>query len=162
MLDKFWKARRRAKNDFFHVLTPNESWKKTTDPFNGKQLLYPPSYSPEDAISRAARARAGRLHEIILYPEHGNEWPLWDTLAGWTSSPEVYGLSQALTDDISSWMQEWLTPANINMSRPHPDKYVMLPRSWFAKGDEIADRIARETWHLGHVLSRFRGTAKPY
>ena len=107
-------------------------------------------------------AREGKLHEIILYPAHGNDWPLWDTLAGWPSSPEVYDLSPALTKELFTWMQQWLSLENVIASSPNPGEEVMLPRSWFTKGDEIADRIARETWHLGHVLSRFRRTAKPY
>jgi len=49
---------------------------------------------------------------IRLFPDYGRDWPLWENSTptwnvGYTTTPEMYGLSEELTRDLAEWNALW-------------------------------------------------------
>lgn len=49
---------------------------------------------------------------IRLFPDYGRDWPLWEESTptwdvGYTTTPDMYGLSEELTRDIADWNALW-------------------------------------------------------
>lgn len=49
---------------------------------------------------------------IRLIPDHGHRWPLWENSTptwdvGYATSPETYGLSAELSEDLGGWYAFW-------------------------------------------------------
>lgn len=56
------------------------------------------------------RARERRV--IRLFPDYGRDWPLWEDSTptrdvGYTTDPEMYGLSEQLSRDLARWNAFW-------------------------------------------------------
>lgn len=55
---------------------------------------------------------APKRRVIRLFPEYGRDWPLWENSTptwdvGYTTTPEMYGLSEELTRDLAEWNALW-------------------------------------------------------
>lgn len=82
---------------------------------------------------------------IRLFPDYGRDWPLWEDSTptwdvGYTTTPDDYGLSDALRRDIAAWNALW---------EAHFDPFdgwkdVASCEAWRAAGEGIAARLADE------------------
>jgi hypothetical protein len=73
---------------------------------------------------------------IRLFPDYGRDWPLWENSTatwdvGYTTTPEMYGLSGALTRDMADWNALW--EAN------------------FDPFDGWTDEVARDQWRIAGI-----------
>lgn len=55
---------------------------------------------------------APKRRVIRLFPDYGRDWPLWENSmptwdVGYTTTPEMYGLSDDLTRDMATWNALW-------------------------------------------------------
>lgn len=82
---------------------------------------------------------------IRLFPEYGRDWPLWEDTTptwdvGYTTTPELYGLSDQLTADLAAWNRWW---------ELHFDPFAgwdgdAASERWRADGAAIAARLRAE------------------
>lgn len=82
---------------------------------------------------------------IRLFPDYSRDWPLWENSTptwdvGYTTTPEAYGLSEALTADMASWNALW--EHHFDPSDGWDDG-VNYER-WAAAGEAIAARLQSE------------------
>jgi len=82
---------------------------------------------------------------IRLFPDYSRDWPLWENSTptwdvGYTTTPEMYGLSEALSGDITSWNTFWETHFNPENGW---DTEAAAER-WRVEGDAIAARLQGE------------------
>lgn len=82
---------------------------------------------------------------IRLFPDYSRDWPLWENSTptwdvGYTTTPETYGLSGALSNDMAAWNVFWET---------HFDPFDGWDNDadrerWRAQGETIAARLRAE------------------
>ena len=58
------------------------------------------------------RNRPPERRVIRLFPEYGRDWPLWESSTptwdvGYTTTPEMYGLSEQLSQEMARWNAFW-------------------------------------------------------
>lgn len=97
---------------------------------------------------------------IRLFPDYGRDWPLWeDSTATWdvgyTTEPQMYGLSERLTQAIWEWNRFWEGHFH------HEDGWETASHreQWRIQGERIAKwlrsevrefaDVAYEPWPLG-------------
>lgn len=98
---------------------------------------------------------------IRLFPDYGRDWPLWENSTptwdvGYTTAPEMYGLSHELTRDIAEWNALW----DANFDPFDGWKTDAAREQWGRDGEDIATRLATEVaefadvkyepWPIGH------------
>ncbi|KQZ84528.1 hypothetical protein ASD56_11305 [Microbacterium sp. Root166] len=90
---------------------------------------------------------------IRLFPDHGHPWPLWENSTptwevGYTTSPDMYGLSAELTEDLSGWYAFWLQHRD-----PFEGGDAEENRArWFRDRDRIAGRLREEVAAFADVI----------
>lgn len=82
---------------------------------------------------------------IRLFPDYGRDWPLWENSTptwdvGYTTRPDMYGLSEDLTRDLADWNALWAT--NFDPSDGWQDEAAR--EKWRQDGVEIAARLRSE------------------
>ncbi|MEN2742366.1 hypothetical protein ABCS02_31695 [Microbacterium sp. X-17] len=128
------------------------SWGRAVDPVAQEELLVPPYSSAEATIARSARSRAGELHTIRFFPDHGHDWPLWDPNFGYTVTPDHYGLSDELATALRRWYDEWeaaVGPGDGWRDAAEHDK-------WLERGDELCDWLTQELWDSAEIIAEHR------
>lgn len=127
-------------------------WGRVVDPVTQVELLVPSYSNPEATIARSAKRRAGELHTIRFFPDHGHDWPLWDSRAGYTATPDDYGLSDELVTALRQWYDEWEAAVGPGDGWRDPEQQ----RFWVERGDELAAWLAEEVWDSAEVIARHR------
>lgn len=127
-------------------------WARTVDPVTQVELLVPPYSTVEATVARAAKLRAGQLHEVRLFPDHGHGWPLWDPKVGYTAVPDDYGLSEGLVAALRQWYDDW--EAAVGPGDGWSD--AAEKEEWIERGDDLAARLVEETWDIAVIVPRFR------
>ncbi|UOQ88583.1 hypothetical protein MUN74_15105 [Agromyces endophyticus] len=89
---------------------------------------------------------------IRLFPEYGRDWPLWENSTptwdvGYTTTPEMYGLSDDLTRHIAEWNALW----NANFDPFDGWKDDAARERWREEGVAIAGRLAAEVADFADV-----------
>ncbi len=89
---------------------------------------------------------------IRLFPEYGREWPLWESSTptwdvGYTTDPQMYGLSVELTEDMARWNAHW---------ESHFDAFEGWDsdenrEQWRGDGEQIAARLRYEVASFADV-----------
>ncbi|GGA60338.1 hypothetical protein GCM10011490_08150 [Pseudoclavibacter endophyticus] len=86
---------------------------------------------------------------IRLFPDYCRDWPLWENSTptwdvGYTTTPEMYGLSEQLTRNIAAWNRDW---------ESHFDPF----EGW-------DDNESRERWRLTgeDIAARLRAEVAPF
>ena len=131
---------------------PVESARRVVDPVTQEELFVPSFSTDVATVARNAKKRAGELHMIRFFPDHGHRWPLWDSRAGYTATPSAYGLSAALASALRRWYDEWETAVGPGDGWRNDQQH----RAWMDQGDELADRLAQEVWDIGEVVAEHR------
>lgn len=90
--------------------------------------------------------------EIRLFPDYGRDWPLWENSTptwdvGYTTTPEMYGLSDHLTRDMAEWNTFW--DANFDPSDGWKDDGAR--EQWRKDGVAIAKRLRAEVADFADV-----------
>ncbi|WDH79722.1 hypothetical protein PTQ19_04570 [Microbacterium esteraromaticum] len=98
-----------------------------------------------DGVPPARRA-------IRLFPDYGRDWPLgenstptWDV--GYTTTPDMYWLSEDLTRDMAEWNAHW--DANFDPFGGWKDDAVR--ERWRQDGAAIAKRLQAEVADFADV-----------
>ncbi|ODA89701.1 hypothetical protein ATY41_04425 [Leifsonia xyli subsp. xyli] len=134
-------------------LTHQETeWARVVDPITQEELLVPAFSTVEATIARSAKRRAGELHTIRFFPDHGHPWPLWDSQAGYTATPDDYGLSDQLDRALRRWYDEWEAAVGPGDGWREMEQYIR----WAARGDELAAWLAQEVWDTADVVVEHR------
>lgn len=89
---------------------------------------------------------------IRLFPDYGRDWPLWENSTptwdvGYTTSPETYGLSEALTLDLAAWNSFW--ERNFDPFDGWADPAAR--EQWQSHGESIAARLRIEVLDFADV-----------
>ena len=117
-----------------------------------QEELFVPSYSTTTAtLRRAQKARDGMLRIVRIFPDHGHPWPLWDPAAGYTASPDTYGLSAGLTEALAKWYLAW--EAAVGSGDGWPTDLQRM--DWERQGDELVVWLTRELWDVAEVRAEF-------
>lgn len=127
-------------------------WARVVDPVTQEELSVPSFSTVEPTIARSAKRRAGELHTIRFFPDHGHRWPLWDPKAGYTATPDEYGLSDQLVMALRRWYDEWEAAVGPGDGWRDAEQH----RSWADRGDELAAWLAREVWDTAEVVVEHR------
>lgn len=82
---------------------------------------------------------------IRLFPEYGVVWPLWEDSTptwdvGYTTTPEMYGLSAVLTRDLATWNSLW----EANYDPVDGWTCDVAREQWRSDGVDIAARLRAE------------------
>ncbi|MFJ4160106.1 MULTISPECIES: hypothetical protein [Microbacterium] len=82
---------------------------------------------------------------IRLFPDYSRDWPLWENSTptwdvGYTTTPETYGLSEALTRDIAEWNTLWESQFDPSDGW----KSDTAREAWRDAGEGIAKRLQQE------------------
>ncbi|MGL3151679.1 hypothetical protein ACSS7Z_15125 [Microbacterium sp. A82] len=93
---------------------------------------------------------------IRLFPDYGRRYPLWENStptwdAGYTTTPETYGLSPELAQDLEGWQALWEThcdPLEGWNSEANAQK-------WLRDGRWLADRLQDEVASFADVKVEF-------
>jgi hypothetical protein len=134
-------------------LTPQGTeWTWVVDPVTQEELAVPSFSTVKATIARSAKRRAGQLHTIRFFPDHGHRWPLWDSKAGYTATPDEYGLSDELVGALRRWYDDWEAAVGPGDGWRNAE----LHQSWVARGDELAEWLAREVWDTAEVIVEHR------
>ena len=93
---------------------------------------------------------------IRLFPEYSRDYPLWENSTpswdvGYTTTPETYGLSRQLGEDLAAWQaffeehanpfEGWDSDANL--------------QKWLSDGESIAVRLQDEVQSFADVQREF-------
>lgn len=127
-------------------------WSRAVDPVTQEELSVPSFSTVEATISRSAKRRAGELRTIRFFPDHGHDWPLWDSKAGYTATPDEYGLSEELVAALRRWYDEWeaaVGPGDGWRDQEQRD-------DWIQRGDQLAAWLTREVWDTAEVIVEHR------
>ena len=127
-------------------------WAWVVDPVTQEELSVPSFSTAEATIARSAKKRSGELHTIRFFPDHCHDWPLWDPQAGYTATPDEYGLSGDLVGALRGWYDEWDAAVGPGNGWSDTEHYL----SWAARGDELAAWLAREVWDTAEVVVEHR------
>lgn len=89
---------------------------------------------------------------IRLFPDYGRDWPLWENSTptwdvGYTTTPDTYGLSGALTRDMAEWNSLW--DANFDPSEGW--KSDTARDKWRKDGLDIVSRLRAEVADFADV-----------
>lgn len=89
---------------------------------------------------------------IRLFPDYGRDWPLWENStptwdAGYTTTPETYGLSAELARDISQWNAQW----EVGFDPFDGWKDDAVRARWRQEGFAIAARLRAEVAEFADV-----------
>lgn len=89
---------------------------------------------------------------IRLFPDYGRDWPLWENSTpswdpGYTMTPEMYGLSEALTADLSEWNTLWA----LNFDELDGWSSDVIRDRWRSGGEAIAARLRAEVVEFADV-----------
>lgn len=82
---------------------------------------------------------------IRLFPDYSRDWPLWENSTptwdvGYTTTPEMYGLSDALTKELAEWNTLWESQFD-----PFDGwRSDSAREAWRKAGAEIARRLQAE------------------
>ncbi|GAA2045690.1 hypothetical protein GCM10009720_28180 [Yaniella flava] len=89
--------------------------------------------------------RAPERRVIRLCPDYGRDWPLWESstptrAVGYTTDPEIYDLSEQLSQDMARWNAFW---------EQHFDPFEGWDdhesrERWRREGERIAACLCRE------------------
>ncbi|MEV7692722.1 hypothetical protein AB0N73_05270 [Microbacterium sp. NPDC089189] len=90
---------------------------------------------------------------IRLFPDYSRDWPLWENSTptwdvGYTTTPEMYGLSAELTRDMAAWNALWeahFDPIEGWDNADNADR-------WRDEGAGIAARLRREVAAFADVV----------
>ncbi|WP_242090124.1 hypothetical protein [Microbacterium lacticum] len=98
----------------------------------------------------SGKARARRV--IRLFPEYGRNWPLWENSTpawdvGYTTTPEMYGLSEDLTRDMADWNALW----EANFDPFDGWKSDAARERWREEGVRVATRLRAEVADFADV-----------
>lgn len=82
---------------------------------------------------------------IRLFPDYSRDWPLWENSTptwdvGYTTTPEMYGLSERLTRDMAEWNALW----EANFDPFDGWKSDVGREQWRKAGESIATRLRAE------------------
>ena len=101
--------------------------------------------------------RPGR-RVIRMFPDYGRRYPLWENSTptwdvGYTTTPEMYGLSSELAEDLEGWQAFFETHAD-----PFDgwDSERNL-RKWLRDGEWLARRLQAEVQAFADVQREFGG-----
>ncbi len=89
---------------------------------------------------------------IRLFPDYMRDWPLWENSTptwdvGYTTTPQMYGLSEELTEAIRSWNDFWEKHFAAHIRWDSDDH-----RDWWAEeGESIARRMRTEVYYFADV-----------
>ncbi|MGH1522696.1 hypothetical protein ACRAWC_00830 [Leifsonia sp. L25] len=134
-------------------LTHQETeWGRAVDPTTQEELPVPSYSTVEATIARSAKRRAGELRTIRFFPDHCHDWPLWDTCAGYTATPDEYGLSEELVSALRRWYDEWEAAVGPGEGWRDPEDQ----QAWSERGDELAAWLTREVWDTAVVVAEHR------
>lgn len=93
---------------------------------------------------------------IRLFPDYSRDYPLWENSTptwdvGYTTTPETYGLSKELGEDLAGWqaffeehadpLKGWDTEANL--------------QKWLRDGEWLAHRLQEEVQEFANVQREF-------
>lgn len=100
-------------------------------------------------MSPASPAR----RQIRVFPEYGRAWPLWEDSTptwdvGYATTPEMYGLSAALTRDLAAWNELWNTHFDAVLGWTD----AQSRRQWAADGDAVVARLRTEVHAFADVV----------
>lgn len=131
---------------------PDDDVRWVVDPVTQEEIAVPPYATAERAIDRAARARAGRLRAIRMFPDYGRDFPLWENGTGaYTVTADDLGLSAELGEGLRLWQQRWeeecLDSSAWSSERARLD--------WLRDGAGLCARLQREVWEFADVLPEF-------
>lgn len=89
---------------------------------------------------------------IRLFPDYGRDWPLWENAtptwdAGYTTTPDAYGLSDGLARDLADWNALW--EANFDPIEGWTDDTARS--KWREDGLAIAARLQTEVADFADV-----------
>ena len=97
-----------------------------------------------------------RRRVIRLFPDYSRDYPLWEnsTLSwdvGYTTTPETYGLSEELGEDLAAWQAFFEEQAN-----PFEgwDSDANLQK-WLSDGEALAVRLQHEVQSFADVQREF-------
>lgn len=89
---------------------------------------------------------------IRLFPDYGRDWPLWENSTptwnvGYTTAPDMYGLSDELTARIAAWNEHW---------KSHFDEVEGFDSGesedhWRVEGEAIAEALRHEVESFADV-----------
>lgn len=127
-------------------------WGRAVDPITQEELSVPSFSTVEATIARNAKKRAGDLRTIRFFPDHGHDWPLWDTRAGYTATPHEYGLSEELVCALRRWYDEWVAAVGQGDGWRDAERQ----QDWIDRGDRLAARLAKEVWATADVIVEHR------
>lgn len=89
---------------------------------------------------------------IRLFPDYCRDWPLWENSTptwdvGYTTTPETYGLSEALTVDLADWNSLWERSFDPFDGWADP----AAREQWRVRGESIAERLRAEVADFADV-----------
>ncbi|MBB2974825.1 hypothetical protein FHX49_000366 [Microbacterium endophyticum] len=89
---------------------------------------------------------------IRLFPEYSRDWPLWENSTptwdvGYTTTPKMYGLSEALTRDMAKWNALW----EANFDPFEGWKSDEAREQWREEGLSIVTRLRAEVADFADV-----------
>ena len=88
---------------------------------------------------------------IRLFPEYGRDWPLENSTptrdVGYTTTPDMYGLSEELTRDIAEWNALW----EVNFDPFDGWRCESAREKWRKDGVGIAARLRAEVRSFADV-----------
>lgn len=123
---------------------------RVVDPDTQVELDVPEWTTPELAIERASRERAGLLMRLHLFPEWGVTWPVWE-VGGDEVGRGRLELSNELTRDLLLWAafrEERLSIESGWSSDSDRDW-------WMQYGHDLEERLQREAWDSAGVQRIF-------
>lgn len=93
---------------------------------------------------------------IRLFPDYSRTYPLWETSTptwdvGYTTTPETYGLSRELGEDLAGWQ------AFFETHHHHSDGWDTADnrRRWLRDGEWLTQRLRAEVDHFADVEPEF-------
>ncbi|WGD37765.1 hypothetical protein [Lysinibacter sp. HNR] len=118
------------------------------DPISQIEIPVPPFATPERAIKRAERERAGQLRQIRFYPDGTNPWSLWEnTETNPLPTPHDLGLSSQLAADLQAWYEDW--SVNFRYDGPQDEDFS---RRWLTEGARLAAQLREEVWDFAEII----------
>src|SRR5690625_5680696 len=95
---------------------------------------------------------------IRLFPDYSRDWPLWENSTptwdvGYTTTPDIYGLSEDLTRDMAAWNTLWEENFVAEVGWTSDDARAQ----WQRDGLAIAERLDRKSTRLNssHVVNSY-------
>jgi len=89
---------------------------------------------------------------IRLFPDYSRDWPLWENSTptwdvGYTTTPDIYGLSEDLTRDMAAWNTLWEANFVAEVGWTSDDARAQ----WQRDGLAIAERLRAEVADFADV-----------